>query len=128
MNKEYLRKKCYKMGNSQLPLDVFYNDIRDNPNFDKELAYKDLEKVVNYIEKLQNENKELRKSIKSWNENAGNLLKENTKLKSIIKILKDKIELFIFESNNIHYVGNEYAVGKITQEQYELFKEILENE
>lgn len=60
--------------------------------------------------------------------NSQKLEQENAKFKSIIKILKDKIGLFIFESNNIHYVGNEYAVEKITQEQYELLMEVLKDE
>lgn len=38
------------------------------------------------LEKLEKENKELRKSIKSWNENVGNLLKEITKLKKALLI------------------------------------------
>lgn len=122
------------MGNSQFPIDVFYNDIRDNPNpnFDKELAYKDLEKVVNYIAKLQKENKELRNSIKSWDENAGNLLKENTKLKKVCHILLyKKINIdFLRESKDVDeynkWISNLMNYRKLSPEQYELLKEVLE--
>ena len=56
MNKE-LEKKIYSMSNSFLPLDVFYNDIRDNPieNYDKERAYKDIEIIADFIIDLQSQ-------------------------------------------------------------------------
>lgn len=137
MNKEKLRERCYEMGNSQFPIDKFYNDIdefynaiRDDPNFDKESAFLDLEKIVNHIEKLEKENKELRKSIKSWNENGGNLLKENIELKNTIKILKDKIELPL--ENDFDVVNKDdihlYRLRTkclINEEEYELLKEVL---
>lgn len=115
MNKEKLRERCYEIGNSEFPIDEFYNDIRDNsnPNFDKESAYKDLEKIVNYIEKLEKENQQLNQTIQTIRQNARNdyishqeeinnskeefdylldkyyeLGDENTKLKKVIKILK----------------------------------------
>ena len=141
MNKEYLRKKCYKMGNSQFPIDVFYNDIRDNPNpnFDKELAYKDLEKVVNYIEDLRKENQELRKSIKSWDETAGNLLKENTKLKEALKFLCEELEIKLCSNGYLSFEDKEYyldyqsdidlrTLHRITKEKYNLLEEVLSNE
>lgn len=56
MNKE-LEEKIYSMSNSFLPLDVFYNDIRDNPieNYDKERAYKDIEIIADFIIDLQSQ-------------------------------------------------------------------------
>lgn len=50
-----LQNKIYSMSNSFLPLDMFYNDIRDNPldNYNKEQAYKDIEKIANFIIDLQ---------------------------------------------------------------------------
>ncbi len=55
MNKN-LEEKIYSMSNSFLPLDMFYNDIRDNPveNYNKEQAYKDLEKIADFILDLHN--------------------------------------------------------------------------
>ena len=54
MNKK-LQEKIYSMSNSFLPLDMFFNDIRDttNPRFNKEMAYKDLETIADYILDLQ---------------------------------------------------------------------------
>ena len=56
MSKE-LEEKIYSMSNSFLPLDMFYNDIRDNKaeNYDKERAYKDLELIANFIIDLQSQ-------------------------------------------------------------------------
>ena len=56
MSKE-LEEKIYSMSNSFLPLDMFYNDIRDNKaeNYDKERAYKDLEIIANFIIDLQSQ-------------------------------------------------------------------------
>ena len=52
-----LEEKIYSMSNSFLPLDVFYNDIRDNKdkNYNKESAYKDLEKIADFIIDLQSQ-------------------------------------------------------------------------
>lgn len=56
MNKN-LEEKIYSMSNSFLPLDMFYNDIRDNPveNYNKEQAYKDIEKIADFIIDLQSQ-------------------------------------------------------------------------
>ena len=50
-----LREKVYDMSNGEFPLNTFFNDIRDNtsPTFNKELAYKDLKKVVERFEELE---------------------------------------------------------------------------
>lgn len=55
MSKKELQEKIYSMSNSFLPLDVFYNDIRDNnaENYDKEQAYKDIEIIADFIIDLQ---------------------------------------------------------------------------
>ena len=70
MNKE-LEKKIYSMSNSFLPLDVFYNDIRDNPveNYNKEQAYKDIEIIADFIIDLQSQldqQKAIWKKLKEW--------------------------------------------------------------
>lgn len=56
MSKE-LEQKIYSMSNSFLPLDMFYNDIRDNKaeNYNKEQAYKDLEIIADFILDLQSQ-------------------------------------------------------------------------
>lgn len=52
-----LEEKIYSMSNSFLPLDVFFNDIRDikEKNYNKEMAYKDLEKIADFIIDLQSQ-------------------------------------------------------------------------
>ena len=86
---------------------------------------------------MEKENKELRKSIKSWNENGGNLLKENIKLKKVIEFL---VKVFHFKVEKLTTLNSEseyylYWQDKfssygdpITQELYELLKEVLGNE
>lgn len=120
MNKEKLRERCYEMGNSQLPLDVFFNDITQNtnPRFNKLLAYCDLEKIVNYIEDLQ---------------------KENIKLKKVIEILDDKLDIKLEVYHNggctLNYkvirnciIPNERCLRYLEVEEYKLLKEVLLNE
>ena len=57
MNKQELQDKIYSMSNSFLPLDVFFNDIRDNTadNYNKEQAYKDIEIIADFIIDLQSQ-------------------------------------------------------------------------
>lgn len=101
----------------------------------KEKYYKIIKQDLDRLEKLEKENQELRKSIKSWNENGGNLLKENIKLKKAIKILKDKLKLKL----NFSEFKNSEAINAIlplagsnlislTPDEYEPLKEVLGNE
>lgn len=131
MNKEKLRERCYEMGNSQLPLDVFFNDITQNtnPRFNKLLAYCDLEKIVNHIENLKKENQELKNTILSLELDTciPELRKENTKLKNVIKILKRNY--LAVEKNRNSDTGYIVSIeSDITQQEYESIKEVLENE
>lgn len=62
-----LRDKIYDMSNSFLPLDMFYNDIEEMskyPSFNKEYAFKDLEKIADFILDLQSQLVEKDKIIK----------------------------------------------------------------
>lgn len=67
MNKQELQDKIYSISNSFMPLDVFFNDIRDNPveNYNKEQAYKDIEKIADFIIDLQSQ---LDQQKAMWNE------------------------------------------------------------
>ena len=62
------------------------------------------------------------------------LLEENTKLKNVIEILKDKFkfELGVSVVKEKYYYSLEFLYTNeyftISQEQYELLKEVLENE
>ena len=136
-----LRDKCYEMGNSKLPVDVFYNDIRDNKvsNFNKDEAYADLEKIVDYIEKLQSENEELKETIKQMQHNKKTdteleevihdeyryIYNEYTKLRYAIEILK-RFEIDVYDCCDGHYfLKISYNTGGLTKEEYELLEEIL---
>ena len=138
-----LRDKCYEMGNSKLPVDVFYNDIRDNKvsNFNKDEAYADLEKIVDYIEKLQSENEELKETIKQMQHNKKtdteleevihdeyrHIYNEYTKLKYAIEILK-RFKIDLYNCCDGHYfLEISYNTGGLTKEEYELLEEILKN-
>lgn len=138
-----LRDKCYEMGNSKLPVDVFYNDIRDNkaPNFNKDEAYADLEKIVDYIEKLQNESEELKATIKQMQHNKKtdaeleevihdeyrHIYNEYTKLKYAIEILK-RFKIDLYDCCDGHYfLKILYDTGGLTKEEYEVLEEILNN-
>lgn len=62
-----LRNKIYSMSNSFLPLDMFYNDIENMskyPSFSKELAFRDLEKIADFLLDLQSQLAEKDKIIK----------------------------------------------------------------
>lgn len=71
MNKQELQDKIYSMSNSFLPLDVFFNDIRDNTadNYNKEQAYKDIEIIADFIIDLQSQldqQKAMWKKLEKW--------------------------------------------------------------
>lgn len=84
-----LREKIYSMSNSFLPLDVFYNDIRDNPieNYDKERAYKDIEIIADFIIDLQQQLEEKdnliefgREEIRKRNKRIDEIVERDKKL------------------------------------------------
>ena len=66
---EALRKRIYNISNSYFPLDSFFNDICniEDKDYDKEQAYKDIEKICSLFEKLlkeQERKEKLEKVIK----------------------------------------------------------------
>lgn len=97
MNKE-LQDKIYSMSNSFLPLDVFFNDIRDNPveNYNKEQAYKDIEIIADFIIDLQSQldqQKAMWNELKEWVKKAF-LRNENNPMsrndyENVLTIIKD---------------------------------------
>lgn len=116
-----------------------YDDAYEPPYYCGEFCigeiYQEEEKIIlkdlDRLEKLEKENKELRKSIKSWNETAGNLLKENIKLKKAIEILKDSLGLTLYHNKplntySVELMCFEEHLGKhINQEEYGLLKEVF---
>ena len=112
-----LRDRVYNISNSMLPLNTFFNDIRDNtnPNFNKEAAYKDLEIIVERFE-------ESRSRLK--------------KLEKVVEIFKTKyIPTYIFKisktwSDYIDYLNLEHECSideMLTFAEYELLKEVLDD-
>ena len=141
MKREELKEKIIEISNSEFPLVDFFNDIDwlDDRHFNTEKAYEDIEKIynvfmfyINKCNKLEKENEELRKAVKSWNENGGKILRENIKLKQAIKVLKEKrVDLyelqFSFSLNEYNIVARGSGFDELTQKQYELLKEVFES-
>lgn len=50
-----LKERVYASGSSLFPIDVFFNDIRDNkdPKYNKDRAYEDLKLIVDEIYRLR---------------------------------------------------------------------------
>ena len=155
---EELRKEVYEMSNSMLPLVMFFNDIRDNksPTFNKELAYKDLREIVERfkelkkvnvvlhtrIHKLEEQNKALKSdntALEIWNDVYSadwNKVKErNEKLEKTIEFLKnvlglslDKNKIMFWVVTKRKYDSNNYDYARITKEEYDLLKEVLQDD
>ena len=91
--------------------------------------YEDIDQDLDRLEKLEKEYKEARKSIKSWNENGGELLRENVRLKKVIEILKSyRLKTGYVEGCHqpiITFTRSQEGVVGITIEEYDLLKEYL---
>ena len=81
----------------------------------------------NSILKLQNQElKDKLSGLEFWNERYD---EENEKLEKAIEISKDKIGfLFHIDKDNNYYFSSKYLCNELTQQEYELLKEVLENE
>lgn len=109
--------------NSKEALKLLYSDAENYAYFNEteedlseiKAEYELIKQDLDRFEKLEKEYKEARKSIKSWNENGGELLRENAKLKKVIEILKDILELQL--ENDV--------VIPLTDREYDLLKEYL---
>lgn len=140
MNREELKEKMCKISNSEFPLIDFFNDIgwlEGIKWFNTEKAYEDIEKIynvfmfyINKCNKLEKENKELRKAVRTWNENGGKLLRENEKLKKALDILKEKGLIFTSgeSGSEVCVCLCDYGYGvSLTKDEYELLKEVFES-
>lgn len=121
--------------------------------FDKPLCnelYNTIEKDLDRLEKLEKENQTLNQTIQTIRQNARNdyvefeILKdcikdltnicnefqeENAKLKKAIEILKEKLDISIFDVFiNITINQKTIKTHHLTQQEYELLKEVIENE
>ena len=88
MNK--LKEKIFDMSNSQLPLDKFYNDILYNTdiNYDKVNAFKDLERIADYIINMQKDNAKLICKVDNFNNERLEMLDD------IMELLKNNMKHF----------------------------------
>lgn len=104
-----------------------------------EKDYMNVKQDLDRLEKLEKDIKEYRKAIKSWNENGGNLLKENTKLKEALKFLCEELEIKLCSNGYLSFEDKEYyldyqsdidlrTLHRITKEKYNLLEEVLSNE
>ena len=94
-----------------------------------------IEKDLERLEKLEKENQELKEKYKILEENEESVLttleisvQENAKLKKVIETLKQSLLLSVGELRGIYYVlayENNYCM---TKEEYDLLKEVLEDE
>ena len=112
---------------SNLCYEEFYcKDLHFKEIFKTE--YESILRDLERLEKLEKEYKEARKSIKSWNENGGELLRENVRLKKVIEIMADKkvSKFWIIMSESVDrynaVMGKNYI---LTQQEYDLLKEYL---
>lgn len=97
--------------------------------------YTIIEKDLDRLEKLEKENKVLRekvnhfKNIKNrYRRNEKFVEKENAKLKKTIEILKDKLEITLYSHDeyfNPPMINGTEIFKNLTQEEYELLKEVL---
>lgn len=112
--------------------DVLVNKCKQ---LEKEKVFRHLQSV----QEFEKEIKELRKAVKSWNENGGKLIRENTKLKKALDILKQKGNLAvdrqkILDEDDNYLVCYFFGGGtkkytllrEINKEEYELLKNVLE--
>lgn len=91
----------------------------------------------NKIDKLQKENQELKEefitTLKKNNETLKNEINKIDKLKKAIEILKNKkvnIDLLLNSSEccSYNFYAKKQDLEDLTQEEYDLLKEVLENE
>ena len=108
----------------------FSNKIEQMGIADNEESFKIIEKDLDRLETLEKENQELKEKCKMLEENEEAVLttleisvKENARLKEVIEILKKMCSL-----NNNKTLETEECFLRLTQEEYELLKEALEND
>ena len=120
---EELRKEVYEMSNSMLPLDMFFNDIRDNksPTFNKELAYKDLREIVERFKELKKVNVVLHTRIHKLEE-------QNKKMEKLLNIvLPEKVEKYEkIKNGEWYHFERDIIIEKDTKDLIEEIIKILE--
>ena len=100
---------CYGIGNAQKDL------LADN-----ELLRQENEKLKQQVKDLENNQETVLTTLEI-------AVQQNEKLKKVINIFNDKTNIGVdrSESDNKPYVYSDYGDSKITQQEYELLKEVL---
>ena len=115
--------------NSKEAFQQVLNKVRNTSRWyedELKLIQQDLDKLEN----LEKENQELKNTILSLELDTcvPELRKENTKLKNIIKILKDTLDPSVMEYNSMYIITTLMYNTFLTKEEYELLKETFEND
>ena len=95
-----------------------------------DMCYTTIKQDLERLEELEEENQDLKDNEKIITDYGYNLVIENEKYKKAIEILKmqTSIENIKCENGNIYIVDIGDISLLITQQEYELLKEVLENE
>lgn len=108
----------------------FSNKIEQMGIADNEESFKIIKQDLDRLETLEKENQELKEKCKMLEENEEAVLttleisvKENARLKKVIEILKKMCSL-----NNNKTLETEECFLRLTQEEYDLLKEVLDDD
>lgn len=113
---EALRQRIYNISNSYFPLDSFFNDICniEDKDYDKEQAYKDIEKICSLFEKLLKDQERKEKL-----EKALNIFKYKIVNPYLVKFYKT------VEAYNANRTKTCYMYDELTETEFNLLKEIM---
>lgn len=99
-------------------------EVREHRNSYCDRLENVIEQDLDRLEELENENFELRQKLNTEEECVVMLQKAIDKYKKVIKILKQHIEVYIYFGQSTINVTD----YDLIQEEYELLKEVLEDE
>ena len=120
-----LKQTKLNFKNSQTHSKNCYKKLKEKFERGKEVYHRNYE--------LIQENGKLKQAVKTWNENGGKLIRENTKLKKAIKILKKVVTITkrrneVNGNYDISCIYSLVSYKDIIEEEYEILKEVLEDE
>lgn len=121
--------------NSKEALEILIYFVNGTGNKEKNIYYKTIKQDLDRVEQLEKENQELLVNKNVAQGIAINLKEENDKLKKAIDILKDKFDIKISHTIedipiiiiSLEETGEWYCID-ISEEQYNLLKEVIEND
>lgn len=127
MNSKGALKRLFLNSYTIEELSVIHSDLKDY-----DLVLQELDR----LEKLKKENQVLLVNKNVAQGIAKKLKEENDKLKKVIKILKDKnVDIYellksknIVEYNNLTWSRYDFGGDELTEEEYNLLKEVLSND